>query len=68
MIASSVSFEFKVRCIALSKYKGEDNDGMEVGDIMDGWEHLRGSNCVSVITKHGKESALFDGEFEFVTE
>lgn len=68
MIDSSVNFEFKVRCIALSKYKGEDNDGMEFGDIMDGWEHLRGSNCVSVITKHGKESALFDGEFEFVTE
>lgn len=61
--------EFKVRVVKLDKYADpKDNDGMRVGDVLDGWEYLPMYNTVSVVTKEGKESALFEGEFEFVTE
>lgn len=59
---------FKVRCISLkfSGYDPELDDGMEVGDVMTAWD-LNGG-AVDVLSKTGKESALFSGEWELVTE
>lgn len=61
--------EFKVRCIKLRNSEDTNyNNGMEVGDVMDAWGYFKPSNCIDVLTKTGVQSALFDGEFEFITE